>query len=199
MNIILGSSSPRRKYLLKIIFDEFSIVSPEIDESEKTEETPESYCLRISSDKNTAVQQQIKSETAESLIITSDTIVAYRNLILQKPKNYEDALQTLMMLSGKSHRVLTSICISHLKNTVEILKINSIEETDVYFKNFNEETAKKYLSITKYMDKAGAYAIQENGDLIVEKFTGSQSNIVGLPMRLLLSNLIKHFNYAGNL
>lgn len=186
MNIVLGSSSPRRKVILENLFDKVSIVKPEIDEMVNTDESPKNFCLRMAVEKNEAISIL---NNDNYFLITSDTIVSYKNRILQKPRDYEDAFQTLAFLRNKTHHVISSICISKFQNRNKIICISEIEKTSVIFKDYSDEIIKKYLNLTDYTDKAGSYAIQENGNLIVDKYYGSYTNIVGFPLRLFFKML----------
>lgn len=193
MKVILASSSPRRKEIFKTITPiKFSTYSPEIDESALPNEYPEDYCLRMSVEKNLRAISNFNNN-CKVILITADTIVAHNEKILSKPTDYNNALDTLLFLSGKEHRVLTSITISHYENHTPLYFQSGLETTKVLFKDFSTSTAEQYLSITDYMDKAGSYAIQENGNLIVDSFHGSFSNIVGFPSRLFF-NLIHDEN-----
>ncbi len=197
MKIILGSSSPRRKQILSQLFNEIEIIPPHINESALPEEPADVFTMRMSHEKNEEIIKQLKEKNSnESLIITSDTIVEYNNIILQKPVNHEDAFNTLKILEGKSHNVITGIAITHICKNSILQKACELEKSPVYFKKLNGEQINNYLSITEYMDKAGAYAIQENGDMIIEKYEGSHTNIIGFPLRLFFKiiadmNLIK--------
>lgn len=189
MNFILGSASPRRRDILREFFDPIEIVHPSIDESVYPGETPESFVSRISGEKMNSVLSQI-SYTENFTAVTSDTIVAIDNLILGKPESLSSAVDMLKLLSGREHRVLTGLSL-YTGNAEDGKELSGLESTSVFFKNLDSETINRYLSIVDYSDKAGSYAIQEYGDMLVESINGSVTNVIGFPLRLFFSLLQK--------
>jgi len=188
VKLILGSGSPRRKSILERIFGAVQVISPSVDESLLPDEMADEYAARITNLKMDAVVSGLNSGD-EYCVITSDTIVCIDGKILGKPDSEGDAYSMLRMLSGKEHFVLTGLCIE-LKNGVEHRRLYDSEKTSVRFKMLSDETIKKYLIIVNYADKAGSYAIQEHGDLLIESTGGSMSNIIGFPLRLFFRMLI---------
>lgn len=186
MKIILGSASPRRKEILKSLGLEFEIIHPEIDESADADESPEEYPLRISRLKAESAASMAAKDT-ETVIISCDTIVTIDDMILGKPANLDDAKRMLRILSGRPHRVITSLTMIHIRENKISKEITKTESSMVLFKFLNDSDITAYLSSINYMDKAGSYAIQENGGMIIEKEAGSVSNIIGLPLRLFFS------------
>ncbi len=189
MNFILGSASPRRREILRDFFDPIEIVHPSIDESVYPGETPESFVSRICHEKMNSVLSQISS--AENFIaVTSDTIVAVDNLILGKPDSLSSAVNMLKLLSGRKHRVITGLSLyAHDSNGGR--EIAGLKSTSVLFRELSGETIGKYLALVDYSDKAGSYAIQENGEMIVDSIDGSITNVIGFPLRLFFSLLQK--------
>jgi septum formation protein len=195
MKIILGSKSPRRKIILSGITDEFKVMHPDADESIKTGESPVVYSERISADKAKSIFRNI-SRNEDALIISCDTIVCLNGEIFGKPESYDEAFSFLKKLSGKTHSVISSICLIKT-NGLSIEKTSSGTETTlVSFLNLSDEDIENYLSKTEYMDKAGAYAAQENGNLIIGKIDGSLTNVIGFPLRLFFRMLIEYKNYT---
>ncbi len=186
MNIILGSSSPRRKELLKKIIDQFDISVPEIGEDIIQGELPIQYSERLSAEKANSIFPSL-SKDQPSLLISCDTIVTLDNLIFGKPHNYNDAIDKLRFFSGKTHVVISSITLIH-KELNTIIRTDS-EKSFVTFKNINDDDINDYLNKINYMDKAGGYAIQEYGEHIINKINGSISNIIGFPLRLFFRML----------
>ena len=182
MDVILGSGSPRRKIILQGIFESVQIISPSVDESLQNNEIADVYAERISNLKMDAVISGLDN-CSKCCVITSDTIVAINGRILGKPESFEEAVSMLRLLSGKEHFVLTGICIV-IKNEENTARFYGCEKTSVKFKMLDDETVKKYLSMVHYSDKAGSYAIQEHGDLLVESVNGSMTNVIGFPLRL---------------
>ena len=182
MNIILGSGSPRRKSILEEIFGAVQVISPAIDESLMNNEIADVYAERISNLKMDAVIAGL-DKSRKCCVITSDTIVAIDGKILGKPESLDEAVSMLRMLSDKEHYVLSGVCVVLIKEN-ETVRFYGCEKTSVRFKMLNDEIIRKYLDMIHYSDKAGSYAIQEHGDLLVESVNGSMTNVIGFPLRL---------------
>jgi len=179
--IILGSNSPRRKELLKKMDMRFKSVKIEADESYPEVlppvEIPEFLALK----KSLQYHKLKKNE----LLITADTIVVLKGVILEKPQNKTQAKKMLKMLSGRKHRVITGVC---LRTKNDILTFSDVSE--VYFRKLTGAEIKYYIERYKPFDKAGAYGIQEWIGLIgIEKIKGSFYNIMGLPTEKLVNYL----------
>ncbi|SHH30766.1 Maf family protein [Thermosipho atlanticus] len=173
MKIILASNSPRRIELLKKLQLQFKIQPPNIDE-EINEKDPIKHVLTLS---------KLKAENVfkdfNSIVIGADTIVFHKE-IFGKPKDYLDAYNMLKSLSGTWHEVFTGVTIL-LKNE----SISFFERTKVKFKKLSDELIKYYLSTGEPFDKAGAYAIQGLGSILIEKIDGDFYNVMGLPISKL--------------
>lgn len=183
MRIILGSSSPRRKDILSAITGSFEILKPDTDESVLLGESAHAYCVRVAHDKLHALIPAALSEKGNFILIASDTTVSFEDHILGKPVDRIDAMRMIALLQGKTHQVLSSLALYVRKNDTEIF-FDGIESTDVTFKTLDAEGIAQYLSRIHFMDKAGAYAAQEQGDLIIEGIEGSVTNVIGFPLRL---------------
>jgi len=195
MKVFLGSASPRRKDILSLFIKDFEILKPSADESVLEGESPEFYSMRIGIEKCLACLSSIKDN--EFLLITSDTIVALDDIILGKPKDKADAIKTLQMLSGKTHRVISSLTLHYSKNS-EYRRDTQIETTFVKFKNLSSSDIETYMTNVNCMDKAGSYAIQEMGSLIIDSISGSHSSVVGFPSGLFFRMLFE-MDIAGRL
>jgi len=182
MNIILGSSSPRRKEILEGFFKNLKIHMPHINEELKNDESPVHYAERISREKADSIFRHFKNEKS-FLIITCDTIVALDNMIFGKPDDLENAKNKLWQLSGRTHEVISSITLI-VKNTDYIEYKTGTEKSFVTFKQLNESDIDNYLNKIDYTDKAGAYAVQEQSNMIIERINGSISNVKGFPLTL---------------
>jgi len=186
MEVILGSSSPRRKKFLETLIKNFKIIKPHVDEKSYKNELPVDFAKRISSEKSKYILTNNTIDEYPLIIISSDTIVTIDGLILGKPSNSEDAFRILSILNGREHHVLTAISIifcqdSSLQNCKSI---TDYERTSVNFKNLSTQDITDYMDMIDYMDKAGAYAFQEHGEMIIDFIEGSVSNIIGFPLRL---------------
>ncbi len=176
---ILASASPRRKELLKEIVSEFEIICAKGEE--KAEEGLAPFELVKQLAKQKAEEVAALQEAQGKIVLGADTVVALENKVLGKPKDEEEAKQMLRMLSGKTHCVYTGVCISVPTKTGREI-IAQTDCTQVTFYALSDEFINAYVASGSPMDKAGAYGIQDGG--LVEKITGSYSNVVGLPVEL---------------
>lgn len=188
MNIVLASASPRRKELLSNLNFDFEIMKSNIEEFVNDKDTPKSVAMSLSFQK--AID--IANKTSENnIVIGADTIVVLDEKILGKPKDEQDAFNTLTQLSGKYHKVITGICVLRLSDNKKIV---DYEVTKVKMREFSEDEIKRYIKTGEPMDKAGSYAIQGYGSLLVEKINGDYFNVVGLPVSKLGQILYRHFD-----
>lgn len=183
-NLILASGSPRRQELLKSLGVPFEIRIKEIDEVYPKHLKKSEISDYLAQLKSNAFVEELNPK---DLLITSDTIVWYHNMALGKPKSKDDAFQMLQKLSGKTHEVITSVCIKSLQKE-DIF--NSI--TKVTFKELSSEEIQFYIDNYNPMDKAGAYGIQDwIGQIGVTKIEGSYFNVMGFPVHKIYSQLLK--------
>ena len=172
-SIVLASNSPRRKALLEQLRLPFKVVPTFVDESRNVRENAKNLVERISEKKARSVEVE-----DDWLIIAADTVINLNEKIFGKPFSKEDGFLMLRELSGKVHKVHTGVCIVLNKNR-EIFSV----QTDVYFRELTDEMINWYWSLDESRDKAGSYAIQGAGSVLVEKIVGSYSNVVGLPLK----------------
>ena len=184
---ILASASPRRKELLAEILPKFEIIPSLADESVTDNPTPKEFVEILAERKAREVASRPENEG--KFVIGSDTVVAYGNEILGKPKDEADAFRMLKMLSGKKHEVYTGVCICVFEDGQARYMVQA-DKTDVYFNELSSEYIWAYVRGGSPMDKAGAYGIQDGG--LVAKIEGSYSNVVGLPIELC-EKMIKNF------
>ncbi|GAA0090735.1 Maf family protein [Paraclostridium bifermentans] len=187
MNIILASGSPRRKEILENTNLQFSVITSDIDERIFENEEPIQLVLRLAFEKCMSVAQNNPSD----LVIGADTIVVLDNEILGKPKNEEEAFNTLSKLSNREHQVITGMSIVNLENEKKIV---DYAISNVKFKKLTDQDIKDYISTKECLDKAGSYGIQGYGALLVEEIKGDYFNIVGLPISKLSDILKINFN-----
>lgn len=122
----------------------------------------------------------------DSLVLGADTLVYLDTILMGKPGSLEHAYEMLEQLQGKTHEVVTAVCLLNLRNHRQR---GFTEITNVTFRPLDAVAIRRYLTMVNPLDKAGAYAIQEEGDLIVEKIAGSYTNVVGLPVERLQAEL----------
>lgn len=187
MNIILASGSPRRKEILENTNLKFSVITSDIDERIFENEEPIQLVLRLAFEKCMSVAQNNPSD----LVIGADTIVVLDNEILGKPKNEEEAFNTLSKLSNREHQVITGMSIVNLENEKKLV---DYAISNVKFKKLTDQDIKDYISTKECLDKAGSYGIQGYGALLVEEIKGDYFNIVGLPISKLSDILKLNFN-----
>ena len=175
-NIILASQSPRRKQLLEELGYTFTQKSKNTDESFPNDLPKEEIASFLSRKKAAAFTNEIKDC---DLLIASDTVVLLENHILEKPTNEDDAFRMINELSGKTHQVITGVCLKSIHQEVSF----SVT-TKVVFKELKDDEIWFYIEKYKPFDKAGAYGIQEwIGQIGVEKIEGSFYNVMGFPSK----------------
>ncbi|HNT44400.1 MAG TPA: Maf family protein [Syntrophorhabdaceae bacterium] len=173
--IILASESTRRVDILRTLGIPFSIIPPDIDETRKLEETPREYALRLSYEK----AHKVGRHFPDKWVIGADTIVVYKNRILGKPVNENEAFKTLQLLKGKWHKVITGFCVLNVDREITC---HDAVETRVFMKDLVDEEIMNYIRTSEPLDKAGSYAVQGKGGYMVKEIKGSYSNVVGLPI-----------------
>lgn len=171
--IILGSGSPRRRELLGGFFS-LKIHSPDIDESEKSEEEALGYVHRISRSKWTEIFHQHKGD----VILTADTTVCLKKEILGKAESEKQAFEMIKKLSGQRHEVITSVCVGYSESTVRQIEV----QTEIVFRELKDREISRYVSSDEWRGKAGAYGIQGSAQQFVHSINGSLTNVIGLPL-----------------
>jgi septum formation protein len=182
MKIILASASPRRSHLLAEMGLEFAVVSSAAEELHNEKLSAAELC-EINAKRKA---EEVAGRNREAIVIGADTLVALGQRIFGKPRDLADAKEMLRQLSGTTHEVVTGICMVHAiagRHTV------FHDLTRVTFLKLTEDRIDEYVRAANVLDKAGAYGIQERGELIVERIEGSFSNVVGLPVERLAEEL----------
>jgi septum formation protein len=187
--IILASGSPRRKQLLELAEISFEVIVCHTDEIYPPGLSPSNVAMHIAHNKAEVVQKNLslKDNTQSSIIIGADTIVVLGDNIIGKPTDREDAIRILSLLSGKTHQVITGVCILSATE-----KIVFAEETSVTFHPLTVDQIEYYVEHYKPYDKAGAYAIQEwIGAIGIQSIKGDFYNVMGLPVSRVVGELDK--------
>tara|TARA_B100000674_G_C37880170_1_gene933925 strand:+ start:913 stop:1497 length:585 start_codon:yes stop_codon:yes gene_type:complete len=183
-NIILGSSSPRRKKLLKELQIKFKVQICHHEEIYSHRLKEKKVAEFLAQQKSFYLSEKLKKD---DLIITADTIVVLKNTILNKPKNQTDAFNMLTKLSNRTHKVITGVFIRTAKQNILFSAT-----TKVTFKKLSNEEINFYINNYKIKDKAGSYGIQDwIGKIGVISIEGSYTNVLGLPLTELYENLKK--------
>lgn len=175
--IILASQSPRRRELLARLVPEFSVCPADVDESLAPGCTPEENVRQLAQRKARAACAQADSG---ALVVAADTIVVCDGEILGKPADEADAVRMLRALSGRTHQVMTAVCVK-----TAAYEDAAVSVTDVTFRALHDGEAEDYVASGEPMDKAGAYGIQGMGGRFISGICGDYYGVVGLPICLL--------------
>jgi len=176
--LILASASPRRSELLRQLNLQFNVVASEVPEIHHDQLT----ALEVSQINAYRKARAVAKKFPDALVLGADTLVYLGDAFFGKPSSLEEAYRMLQCLQGQTHQVVTAICLLYLRGHRQ--KVFA-ETTAVTFRPLDAVKIRRYLNRVNPLDKAGAYAIQEDGDLIVEKVIGSYTNVVGLPVERL--------------
>ena len=176
--LVLASASPRRSELLAQAGFLFEVESIPVDETRRMEETPEDFVQRLAWEKATAVFQARARRSALAVpVLGADTVVVCNEIVLGKPSDDEDAFRMLRLLSGRTHRVLTGVCLISAAGLE-----TAAESTLVTMLTPSEDQLRAYIATGEPRDKAGAYAIQGRAARWIPRIEGCYFNVVGLPV-----------------
>ena len=181
--IVLASSSPRRKMLLKQLDIPFDVMASDINEDIAHALPPEQLVEHLAFHK----AQAVASTLTNTIVIGADTIVVDQHGILGKPRDEHDAFRMLSRLSGQVHQVITGLALISTYSPTKTLVKHEI--TDVKITTLSEQDIEDYIQTREPLDKAGAYAIQGKGTIFVEWIQGCYNNVVGLPLFLFTKML----------
>jgi len=184
--LILASSSPRRIELLKNCHIKFETVKHGFDEDSVKIKNPVKLAKALAYEKANSIACLDKYK--DEYVLGVDTIVAYKNHILGKPKDKYEANKFINLISNKMHKVITGFCIININKNINIIKSVT---SNVYFIKFPQNFIKYYLDNNLWSGYAGGYAIQSIFSMFAKKIKGSYSNIVGLPVDILYEELQK--------
>jgi MAF protein/2-amino-4-hydroxy-6-hydroxymethyldihydropteridine diphosphokinase len=180
--LILASASPRRAELLRQLDVEFRVVPSDAAEIHQEQLTAWEVAQINAYRKARAVAKKFP----DALVLGADTLVHLDLALFGKPVNREHAEKMLEQLQGRTHHVVTAVCLLHLRSHRQKV---FVESSAVTFRPLDARKIGRYLDKVNPLDKAGAYAVQEEGDLIVERVSGSYTNVVGLPLETLRAEL----------
>lgn len=172
VDLVLASKSPRRSELLRTAGFSFIVRAREVEEVRGDAETPEEYVRRLAREK-----AEVAWAGADEIVLGADTVVVIDRIVLEKPRDAENARAMLGMLSGRTHTVITGICFRTASRTV----VDS-ESTLVRFVELTDREIEEYVASGEPMDKAGAYAIQGLASKFVDRIEGCYFNVMGLPV-----------------
>ena len=183
MSLILASGSPRRRELMALITQDYTVITSDVDESEITADTPAHLAQSLATAKAEAVAAAHPADT----VCGFDTVVECDGAVFGKPRDEADALRMLTALQGRHHTVCTGVTVRQGDRS-----LTETETTEVYFRPASREELLGYIATGEPMDKAGAYGIQGKGALLVEGIRGDFFNVMGLPL-LRLSRMLEQF------
>jgi septum formation protein len=180
---VLASTSPRRRELLRAAGFAFEIAVPDVDESVLPGESAESLARRLALLKARAVRTRV---SREACVLAADTVVVIDGEVLNKPRDEAEAVEMLLRLAGRTHRVLTGFAL-----LVDALGVedSGIVESAVRMHAVDRATAERYARTGEPLDKAGGYAAQGEGGRFVAEIVGSRANVIGLPVETLTPRL----------
>ncbi len=189
MNLVLASQSPRRRELLSLIQKDFTVQSSCVEEIVPEGLTAEETVVYLAKLKAEEVAQRLKTSTdsQKTVVIGADTVVVLDGEIMGKPKDRDDCIRMISLLSGRQHEVYTGVAIV-VKGQTE----SFYQRTAVRFLDLTKEEIEWYASLQEPYDKAGAYGIQGFGSLLVEGIDGDYFNVMGLPVAALNRRLKKY-------
>ena len=182
--LILASSSPRRDALMRAVGVPFRVVPSRVEEVPAPGEPPRRFVRRAARDKG----EEVAERYPDSFVLAADTIVVVSGRILGKPKGANDGARMLGLLAGKEHRVYTAVCLLRSRDGY---RDEACETTRVRFRDLSRREIAGYLRTGETGDKAGAYAAQGAGNLLIDRIVGSYTNVVGLPMTQVVEMLLR--------
>lgn len=182
--LILASSSPRRTDLLRVVGIPFRVVAPRTEEEPAPGESPRRFVRRAARGKG----EEVAGRYADSFVLAADTIVVASGRILGKPKSPADGVRMLSLLAGREHLVHTAVCLLRARDGY---REEGIETTRVAFRELSRREIAAYIRTGEPDDKAGAYAAQGAGNLLIDRIVGSYTNVVGLPMTRVVEMLLR--------
>lgn len=183
-SMILASSSPRRKELMNLLDIPFTVISKDVEEKIDKTIAPHENVKNLALKKAMAIALDYQ----DAFVIGCDTVVVAENKIIGKPKDRQDAIDTLNYLSGKEHCVYTGVAIVCKKREI---KICFYEMTKVKMQTLTAREITNYVATNEPLDKAGSYGIQGKGAIYIERIDGDYYNVVGLPINRLYKELNK--------
>jgi septum formation protein len=186
--LILASASPRRQELLRSAHIDFAVQPTNVTEVPEAGESPDRCAKRLAYEKALA----IATLRPDALVLGADTIVVVQNEMLAKPADEKDAERMLRLLSGRSHQVITGVCLMGRSRTKQRFEDVRSEATTVTMQPLSDEEIRFYARSGEPMDKAGGYAIQGIASRWISRIEGDYSNVVGLPVSLIYRMLREH-------
>ncbi len=190
--IILASSSPRRQEILKMLNIPFQVIMPNIDETITSAVSIEEIPELLAMEKISAVIHSLPAKQEIPWILGADTVIVYNNKIYGKPESIEQATQFIKTFSGKTHTVITSLCLYNGRKKITTTRTN---KSKVTFKEMTDEEIQWYVDTGEWHGAAGGYRIQSLASCFITKIEGSYSGVIGLPI-FELYDILKEQDYS---
>lgn len=184
--LILASASPRRRDLMTEAGYHFEVIKPDIEEIDD----PSRSIQALTRENARLKAEAVARHHSNRIVIAADTLVLRDDAALGKPLDAAAAFAMVQSLNGRTHQVFTAVCVTSAAAGIEI-EFSVV--TDVTFKRLTDDELRRYHALIDPMDKAGAYAAQDHGELIIDRVAGSWTNVVGLPMERLAAVLAEDF------
>lgn len=186
--LVLGSSSPRRKDILQLLDIPFTIVKPDVDETLNPNLSLVDQCQYLAQKKAKRVQEMLSTNIGQNnlFILTADTLVGIDKIKLEKPKDLTDSKVMLKKLSGRTHQVVTGLCFLYRNDHAEWKEQIVASSTEVTFHPLSENFIDYYVATQEGLDKAGAYGVQGLAQAFIKSLHGTYSNVVGLPLDIVV-------------
>lgn len=178
--IVLASGSPRRHQLLTMLGIDHEVQPAHIPEERGVGESPAAYALRLAVEKATEVARQ----RAGDWVLGGDTVVVVDGDVLEKPESVLEAEAMLQRLSGRRHEVITAVALVRADE-----RYHAVDETSVWFRELSPERIREYVRTGESLDKAGAYAAQGVGAILIDRIEGDFFGVMGFPVRLVVDLL----------
>ena len=169
---------------MRVVGIPFRVVPSRVEEIPAPGEAPRRFVRRAAREKG----EEVAARNPDSFILSADTIVVISGRILGKPKDPEDGARMLRLLAGREHRVHTAVCLLRFRDGY---RDEACETTRVRFRDLSRQEIEGYLRTGEAADKAGAYAAQGAGNLLIDRIVGSDTNVVGLPMTRVVEMLLR--------
>ncbi len=180
--IVLASSSPRRQQLLEMLLIPFRVIAPDVDEHVLPAEKPDHYVRRLA----WAKAEAVAARAPGALILAADTTVVLDGEIIGKPESPADAVAMLTRLQGRTHEVMTGVAVRRDGDVAQALDISRVT-----FRSMDQAGLESYVATGEPLDKAGAYAIQGVGALLIARVEGDVYGVMGLPLGLVVDLLAR--------
>ncbi len=182
LHLVLASASPRRRRMLSRLGLDFTLAPSQVDEGLRPGEAAEQAVQRLAALKAAAAA----ADRPGAVILAADTLVTLEGRILGKPRDRDQAREMLRSLCGREHQVVTGFCLRHHQGQDQ-----GLARSRVRLRRLGREEMEAYLDSGESLDKAGAYAVQGLGQALVESVSGSYTNVVGLPLSLVVATMLQ--------